>query len=410
MEPIEKKVDFLEPSVQPAPPSVIDTTAMPSTTVESIKYAGFWIRFVAYMIDSLVSFVFSATITAILVFGFKVTSFEGALKYLLQLIGLIFWFFYYVFMTMKYQATLGKMAVGIIVIPEKSENLRWGQIIGREALKFISALILYIGFIMAGFTEKKQALHDKIAKTLVIYKEPNKKFGIGAKLAIILASILPILLIVGLVLGFALSGLNFVKNKAKDMQNNQDTVSVTPQQQESNSAANQDNQAVSSNQISSQQDINVFQDSILGYSISYPKDWNYTKQTDPSNGDVKISFSPNSNTIAAAVSVDKFEGVNASNPSFFPDLVSALKRDVTSLGGKISEEKDFTYKFDDGTTAMGKHFKGEFTQGNNTAKEWLVAIPTESKVYWFKYLATPDQYDSNYSLALSMLNSWKIEK
>lgn len=407
-------MDYLEPNIQSAPPLAIDTTVVPSTATENMKYAGFWIRFVAYIIDSLVSFVFSAAITAILVFGFKVTSFEGALKYLLQLIGFIFWFFYYVFMTMKYQATLGKMAAGIIVIPEKSENLRWGQIIGREALKFISALILYIGFIMAGFTEKKQALHDKIAKTLVIHKEPNKKFGIGAKLAIIVASILPVLLIGGIILWLVLSGLIFAKSKAKMAAGK--AVSQQAGAQIDSSPTSGNNSVADSGQDGTSQpsgnDIlgNLFNDSSMGFSVEYPSDWKEEKGTDATFNSPSVTFYPDQPNPIGKVIVDKLTAASNPDAAMLDGLVKSVEKNMIASNGKISDEKDFVYKFDDGTISTGRHFKAEYSYQGNMFKQWIILVPYSGFVYSFSYTAPPDKYDSNNDIVIDMLNSWKIKK
>jgi uncharacterized RDD family membrane protein YckC len=68
------------------------------------------------------------------------------------------------------QATLGKMAVGIKVTDEFGHRISFARTSGRHFAKYISALILMIGYIMAGITQKKQALHDTIAGTLVVRK------------------------------------------------------------------------------------------------------------------------------------------------------------------------------------------------------------------------------------------------
>ena len=67
-------------------------------------------------------------------------------------------------------ATLGKMALGLIVVDERGEPIGFGRATGRHFGKLLSQLIIYIGYIMAGFTEKKQALHDMMAGCLVIKK------------------------------------------------------------------------------------------------------------------------------------------------------------------------------------------------------------------------------------------------
>ena len=62
------------------------------------------------------------------------------------------------------------MALGIQVTDLEGNRISFGKALGRNLAKIISALIFYIGFIMAAFTAKKQALHDMIAGTLVVKK------------------------------------------------------------------------------------------------------------------------------------------------------------------------------------------------------------------------------------------------
>jgi uncharacterized RDD family membrane protein YckC len=66
------------------------------------------------------------------------------------------------------QATVGKMALGIIVTDLDGRRIGFGRATGRYFAKILSALTLGIGFLMAGFTERKQALHDMVASCLVI--------------------------------------------------------------------------------------------------------------------------------------------------------------------------------------------------------------------------------------------------
>src|SRR5690606_18795019 len=67
------------------------------------------------------------------------------------------------------QATLGKMVVGIKVGNAQGQQLSFGNALGRYFSKIISALVLYIGFMMVGWDKNKQGLHDKIAGTYVFY-------------------------------------------------------------------------------------------------------------------------------------------------------------------------------------------------------------------------------------------------
>ena len=70
----------------------------------------------------------------------------------------------------KSQATVGKIALGLKVTDADGNKLDFGKALLRNLGKIVSSMILGIGYIMAGFTEKKQALHDMIASTLVVKK------------------------------------------------------------------------------------------------------------------------------------------------------------------------------------------------------------------------------------------------
>lgn len=70
----------------------------------------------------------------------------------------------------KSQASVGKLALGIKVTDLNGERINFGKALLRSVGKIISGMILYIGYIMAAFTEKKQALHDMIASTIVVKK------------------------------------------------------------------------------------------------------------------------------------------------------------------------------------------------------------------------------------------------
>jgi uncharacterized RDD family membrane protein YckC len=131
-----------------------------------MEYAGFWRRFAAYIIDSiLISVVFWL---AVLILGAIADDGGVIVAYILGTIGA---FVYYAGMeSSSNQATVGKIALGIQVTDLQGNRVSFGKALGRNLAKILSALILYIGFIMAAFTEKKQGLHDMIAGTLVVKK------------------------------------------------------------------------------------------------------------------------------------------------------------------------------------------------------------------------------------------------
>jgi uncharacterized RDD family membrane protein YckC len=80
------------------------------------------------------------------------------------------WLYYALLESSAWQGTLGKKALGLEVTDLQGRRIGFGRASGRFFAKFISVLTLFIGFIMAGFTERKQALHDMIAGCLVIRK------------------------------------------------------------------------------------------------------------------------------------------------------------------------------------------------------------------------------------------------
>lgn len=79
-----------------------------------------------------------------------------------------YWIYFAVLESSSWQATLGKRALGIIVTDERGERLTFGRATGRYWAKWLSYLTFLVGFAMAGFTRKKQALHDVLANTLVV--------------------------------------------------------------------------------------------------------------------------------------------------------------------------------------------------------------------------------------------------
>jgi uncharacterized RDD family membrane protein YckC len=155
------------------------------------NYAGFWLRFAAYIIDYIIiwvvqSFIFVPVLGVMgITFASKMSDPEsmseaetigaamsfaavmGATALLTSVIAILYWS---LMESSKYQATIGKMALGLKVSDVDGKNLDFVKSLIRNICKIISGMILGIGYIMAGFTEKKQGLHDIIAGTLVVKK------------------------------------------------------------------------------------------------------------------------------------------------------------------------------------------------------------------------------------------------
>lgn len=127
-------------------------------------HAGFWRRCAAYMIDSLVLFIPS-----------MVLSFIPILGLLLNLVGR--WLYFALMESSASQATLGKRAMGLIVTDGKGQQITFGQASGRYFAAAISTIAAYVGYMLAGWTARKQALHDLIADTCVVFDtvRPNQE-------------------------------------------------------------------------------------------------------------------------------------------------------------------------------------------------------------------------------------------
>ena len=126
-------------------------TAQPLPRI--LEPAGFWWRALALWLDYIII---------------------GMIVGLLAMIGfwpfviIVWWLYYAVSESSRWQATPGKRAVGLIVVTENYETLTFARASGRFFGMILSYMICCIGFIMAAFTEKKQALHDIMARTLVV--------------------------------------------------------------------------------------------------------------------------------------------------------------------------------------------------------------------------------------------------
>jgi uncharacterized RDD family membrane protein YckC len=70
----------------------------------------------------------------------------------------------------RWGATLGKMALGVKIVRADGGRVGYGRAFGRGWAWVLSEIILFIGFIIAGFDSKKRALHDYICDTRVIWK------------------------------------------------------------------------------------------------------------------------------------------------------------------------------------------------------------------------------------------------
>jgi len=156
---------------------------------KKLEYAGFWIRLVAYFIDNfilgfllnMISLIVAVPLGLTAGIGFAgVDDFTSSMAVLgVQMILLVTYsaivILYYTLMeSSKYQGTLGKMVLGLKVVDYNGNRIGFGRAVGRYFSKILSA-ILFIGYIMIMFDNKKQGLHDQIAKTYVVKKSNTTK-------------------------------------------------------------------------------------------------------------------------------------------------------------------------------------------------------------------------------------------
>jgi uncharacterized RDD family membrane protein YckC len=138
--------------VAPFEPQLSHVTASATACTLTARYAGFWIRAVASLLDLVAVFV-----------GFLPVRMLGFALVLA-------WLYRAGMESSHFQGTLGKLAVQIKVTGLDGNRISFERATGRHFAKFLSAIALGIGYLMVGFTPRKQGLHDRIAGTLVQYR------------------------------------------------------------------------------------------------------------------------------------------------------------------------------------------------------------------------------------------------
>ncbi len=168
---------FPTPAGSPTTPYSAPTTSYPPVVpVAGVGYGGFWIRVVAAIIDSIIlrivvsplHFIFGGLGLAGMMTGAPHVGL-GILGGGVTVIAMLFgsWLYEALMESSSYQATVGKMIFGMKVTDLYGNRISFGRATGRHFAKWLSAMILGIGYIMVGFSERKQGLHDLLAGTLV---------------------------------------------------------------------------------------------------------------------------------------------------------------------------------------------------------------------------------------------------
>ncbi len=184
----------------------------PAAQPLSPAYAGFWLRLAAACADAVVM---NLTLTiAVLVVTFAHVSFLSV-SMVGNTIGWIFFFGYFALLESKTGATWGKRLVGIQVTRLDGMTPGYLRALGRNAAKILSFLPFGIGFLIAGFTRKKQALHDMIVSCVVV---KTKETSFGKALGVIILAIAASAAMTGYVgAQFAASTWSFLGNDKSDL-------------------------------------------------------------------------------------------------------------------------------------------------------------------------------------------------
>ncbi|MDQ3906743.1 MAG: RDD family protein [Acidobacteriota bacterium] len=152
--------------------------------IQAPRYAGFWLRLLAYLIDLVITGSVTCPVSFLLgaAGAFADRGDAGAASYGAQILSYVIsisvnWFYFALCESSSWQGTVGKKLLGVRVTDEYGNRIGFARATGRHFGKILSSMICLVGFIMVAFTERKQGLHDMIAGTLVLEGPPTGNFG-----------------------------------------------------------------------------------------------------------------------------------------------------------------------------------------------------------------------------------------
>jgi uncharacterized RDD family membrane protein YckC len=164
----------------PDPSSNVGATSSVRFAIAPVIYAGFWLRAVAFAIDNLVLGIIAGWVILKPMMDRAGIPLDNPMVLLTdtsrQVLALKLacvaagWLYWALLESSAWQATLGKKMLGLRVTDLEGRRVSFARASGRYFGKLLSQVILLIGFLMAGFTPKKQALHDMLAGCLVVRK------------------------------------------------------------------------------------------------------------------------------------------------------------------------------------------------------------------------------------------------
>src|SRR5699024_7231960 len=138
------------------------------------RYAGFWMRFWAYIVDLIIVFSLNGILLSPLKFINEGEPIEAGIWTISGIVGTIIFYVYFVWMTKWNGQTIGKMIFGLKVIHKEEKSLRWSDLIFSEVIgRFFYRVfwIINLLYLVVAFDRKKQGIHDKLADTVVIHED-----------------------------------------------------------------------------------------------------------------------------------------------------------------------------------------------------------------------------------------------
>lgn len=172
-------VPAVPPRAGASGPAPSGTAAAPPAVAEAVRYGGFWRRLVAFVVDGLITGAITMPFGLGLGFAHLGAALAGDMTSealaALMMTSLLVWFVRAVvswlygagFESSRWQATPGKMLLGLRVTDLEGRRITFLRATGRSFGKWLSGLPLGMGYVLAAFTDRKQGLHDLLAGTLV---------------------------------------------------------------------------------------------------------------------------------------------------------------------------------------------------------------------------------------------------
>jgi uncharacterized RDD family membrane protein YckC/type II secretory pathway pseudopilin PulG len=199
------------------------TPSAPVSPAVEPRWAGFWLRLAAALVDGVVLFLGAMVLN--LFVGFAVGVAMGASRAdpetlgpvlggsMLAVNALAGWLYFALMESSGRQATLGKMALGLAVADGNGYRIGFGRATGRHLAKLLSMLPAYLGFLGAAFTRRKQALHDLLAGT-VVYRTRDSAGGVIV--AVIAAAAVLGVVLVGILAAIAIPNFMRYQLRSRD--------------------------------------------------------------------------------------------------------------------------------------------------------------------------------------------------